>query len=173
MARLNGSVRAISPADTRPLRQQLLRQGVPLDKLVYDGDLDAHTLHVGAFVDGQQVGVATVMRQPPTMSKGTPADHPAPDSPTAWRLRGMATTESVRGSGLGGAMLLACIGHVATQGGTFLWCDARLVALGFYARYGFAVLGEPYTVPTVGPHRFMQRPITPADGDYLALLTND
>lgn len=164
-------VRIISPADTRPLRQKLLRQGVPLDQLIYDGDLEGDTLHVGAFVNNEQVGIATVMRQPPTMSKGTPKDHRAPTDDRAWRLRGMATDDTVRGLGLGGQMLQAVIGHVALQDGAFLWCDARLIALGFYEKYGFIILGEPYNVPTVGEHRFMQRAITSDDKRLYDVIT--
>jgi GNAT superfamily N-acetyltransferase len=156
-------VRAIPPEQTRPLRQQLLRQGVPLDKLIYPGDLDADALHVGAFDGARQVGIATVMRQPPIASNGTPPDHPAPEHAAAWRLRGMASTDDMRGQGVGTAMLRAVFGHVAAQGGAFLWCDARIIAVPFYLKNGLVTLGEQYYVPDVGPHYFMQRDAHPDD----------
>lgn len=153
----------ITPEATRPLRQQLLRQNTPLDALVYPGDNEPIAFHVGVFVGEAQVGVASVLHQPPSESKGTPPGHPAPDDLDAWRLRGMATTEAVRGQGLGTQMLLACVGYVAAQRGVLLWCDARIAARRFYERNGFVALGEEYHVPDVGPHYFMQREIVPAD----------
>lgn len=156
-------VRKISPEETRPLRRDLLRQSVPMERLVYMGDLEPDTLHVGAFADGKHIGIATVMCQPPNVSVGVPPVHPQPDNMHAWRLRGMAVTEAARGAGVGAAMLKACIGHVAEQGGVFLWCDARENAVGFYQAHAFEIIGARYTVPDVGPHYFMQRGIAPGD----------
>ncbi len=157
------SIRKITPEATHPLRQQLLRQQVPLDALIYSGDNEPIAFHVGAFWDGEQVGIASVLHQPPSASKGTPENHPDPDHLDAWRLRGMATTDAVRGHGIGTQMLLACVGYVATQRGALLWCDSRVGARAFYERNGFVVLGDGYDVPDVGPHFFMQRTIVPAD----------
>jgi GNAT superfamily N-acetyltransferase len=160
-------VKRISAEDTRPLRQQLLRRGVPLEHLLYNGDLQPDTLHVGAFAAEKHIGIATVMCQPPNISDGVPAVHPHPNEMTAFRLRGMAVTDEAQGKGVGAAMLKACAGHVAQQGGAFLWCDARITARDFYSKYGFVIIGEEYSVPNVGPHYFMQRGITPGD---IALL---
>lgn len=156
-------IRKITPEATRPLRQQLLRQNVPLDALVYPGDTEPIALHVGAYWNGEHVGIASVVHQPPSASIGTPPDHPEPDHLDAWRLRGMATIEAMRGHGVGTQMLLACVGYVAAQRGALFWCDTRVDARSFYERNGFVVLGEPYVIPDVGPHYFMQREIVPAD----------
>lgn len=156
-------LRPITPEQTRPLRQQLLRPGTPLDKLVFTGDLDPDTLHLGAYQDGEQVGIATFMCQPPNVSVGVPSNLPDPDNFRAWRLRGMATVAALRGQGIGAALLLAGIGYVAEQAGVFLWCNARTGAVGFYQKYRFVTIGDVYDVPHVGPHYFMQRDITPGD----------
>ncbi|MFZ4815197.1 MAG: GNAT family N-acetyltransferase [Phototrophicaceae bacterium] len=153
----------ISAAQTRPLRSQLLRQGVPPDQLRLNGDDDADALHIGAFLDGEQVGIATVLHQPPASSVGCPPNYPNLQHAHAWRLRAMATTESVRGMGVGRQILLAAIGYCAEQGGAFLWCDARVSAVGFYEKLGFLTLGAEYHVPDVGAHYFMQRKIFHTD----------
>jgi GNAT superfamily N-acetyltransferase len=160
---MTATICKLPPEATRPLRQQLLRQHTPVDQLVYPGDLAPDTLHVGAFVGGQHIGIATVMCQPPTHSKGIPSDYPNPIDASAWRLRGMATVPAQRGQGIGRQMLQACIRHVAQQGGSVLWCDARIAARNFYQQNGFRVLGETYHVPDVGPHYFMQRQRQPTD----------
>jgi GNAT superfamily N-acetyltransferase len=171
------TVRKISQEATRLLRQQLLRQGVPLEQLMYTGDMEIDTLHIGAFAQGEQVGIATVMCQPPNISVGVPPIHPDPDNSWAWRLRGMAVTEDMRRAGVGAMMLKACIGYAASQDGAFIWCDARILAADFYRSNGFQAIGKQYTVPNVGPHYFMQRNIVPGDvallDFYLTRMTDD
>lgn len=157
-------LKSISAAETRPLRQKLLRQNARLEDLVYSGDDTEDTLHIGAFVGDVMVGIASVYRMPP---KAPP--RPEVWSPwdaqgdKLWRLRAMATVPEVRGKGYGGQILQASIGYVARQGGAMFWCDARVAAAGFYARYGFVIYGEAYDVPNVGPHYLMWRAILAED----------
>jgi len=40
-----------------------------------------------------------------------------------------------------------------------LWCDARKVALGFYEKMGFKILGDFYEIPIIGPHKLMYKVI--------------
>ncbi len=69
----------------------------------------------------------------------------------------MATTAAVRGSGAGRRLLQACFQHVRAGGGGLLWCNARLVALGFYERMGLEREGELFELPGIGPHYVMCR----------------
>lgn len=151
------SIKRLLASETRPLRQQLLRQGVPLDQLVYDGDDDSDALHLGAMDAGSLIGIASVVRQPPAVSNGTPAHHPAPHTPDAWRIRGMAVMPNYRAQGVGKLLLLRCIDYAVEMQGRFIWCDARIHAKGFYEKYGLRVMGEVYEVPNVGQHYYMQR----------------
>jgi len=130
------------------MRLSVLRKGLTADHVVYDKDDDPETLHLGAFTDDRVLsGIATVMHDPA----------PGSDDPKQWRLRGMATPPEARGSGYGGALLLAAIGHVAVRGGTQLWCNARSPAMGFYRKYGFETIGEEFALPPYGPHYMMAR----------------
>lgn len=152
-------LRAILPGETRPLRKLLLRPDLDMPQLNYPGDEEPLSLHVGAFCNGEMAGIASVYLQSPRDSKD--AD--------AWRLRGMATTPAVRGTGAGGLILKACIAHAARHGGRYIWCDARLAAVWFYEHYGFLIRGAEYDIPHVGPHHFMWRALTPTDA-ALAIL---
>ena len=40
-----------------------------------------------------------------------------------------------------------------------LWCDARLIATGFYEKQNFKIKGEVYQVPKIGPHKLMYKEI--------------
>jgi predicted GNAT family N-acyltransferase len=153
------TIRRISAAAARPLRQSLLRQNAKIEDLVYPGDDEPDTLHLGLFFGDEHVGIASVYRQTPPASLWP---HPT-DLATTWRLRAMATQMHIRNQGWGGKLLEAAIGYAAAQGGAMLWCDARVKAVNFYARYNFNQYGEIYNVPDVGPHYFMWRALSPAD----------
>ncbi len=49
--------------------------------------------------------------------------------------------------------------RVADAGGTELWCNARMAAVGFYRRAGFEVVSEEFDVPGIGAHVVMTRPV--------------
>lgn len=159
------TIERVTAADVRPLRSRVLRPGVPPERLVYDGDEAPGALHVAAR-DAERVihGIASLCREP------------APGRPgvSAWRLRGMATTPEVRGTGVGRRLLQACFRHVRADGGGLLWCNARVVALGFYDRLGLAREGEEFDIPGIGPHYVMSRwlaNLRPAAVDEAALLS--
>lgn len=157
-------IRVITAEQTRPLRARILRPGQPAEQLVYPGDDAPDTLHAGAILDDQIVGIATVSRQMPLAHFILPED----DLKSCWQLRGMATIPEVRGQGWGGRLLRVIIGHAAAHGGTFLWCNARTPVLGFYRRYRFVVRGDQFMIPHAGPHYFMCRPLQPDDAALLA-----
>jgi GNAT superfamily N-acetyltransferase len=125
----------------------LLRPFEPPEQIVYHGDDALDTLHAGAFVGTELVGIASVCVEP------------MPDAPAAgvWRLRGMATLPAVRGTGHGRRLLEACFDHIRAQGGTLLWCNARVVALGFYEHLGFVAQGDEFEIHPIGPHYVMTR----------------
>ena len=132
--------------ETRPLRSLVLRPGKPLTEVVYPGDDAAGTLHLGVRGDnGNVLAVASFFREPWADLPETPG----------YRLRGMAVQPDLRGTGIGRALLLEGLERLCLDPAVELvWCNARVTAIGFYERLGFAVLGEPFLVPgTDIPHR--------------------
>ncbi len=156
-SRMDVSVRRVAAAATRALRLDVLRPGRPPEDAVYPGDDEATSAHfaaeAGAGAGREMVGIASLYAE-------TRAGGPAP----GWRLRGMATAPSARGAGVGAALLNACIDHVAAHGGGELWCNARVSASGFYARYGFEVAGERVEIEGIGTHEVMRRSVSAAPG---------
>lgn len=144
--------RAITAAETLPLRLEVLRPGKPPESAVFAGDELPTTTHWGACDDdGRIQAIATLMRSP---KPGT--SHPA------WQLRGMASSPRVRGQGYGAAVLRAVIRYVASeQPGAMLWCNARVAALGFYRAHGFEPEGPEFEIAGVGPHFLMWRGVPP------------
>jgi GNAT superfamily N-acetyltransferase len=142
-----GGVRPVTAAEVRQLRHALLRPFEPPERIVYHGDDAPDTLHAGAFQGDELVGIASVCRE--AMPGGC--------DPGSWRLRGMATLPRVRGAGYGRALLDACFAHIRARGGSLLWCNARVVALGFYERLGFVAQGLEFEIHPIGPHYVMTR----------------
>jgi GNAT superfamily N-acetyltransferase len=154
------TVEPITAEQTHPLRMSVLRPGRPEAECVFPGDEDPSTLHAGAVLDGDVVAIASLYLEPRpdgALGGATPrADHAAN---TAWRLRGMATAPAVRRRGAGAAALRACEAHARANGGTLLWCNARVEAVAFYEAEGWTKLGTEFDIPTVGPHFVMERPL--------------
>ncbi|HUS62156.1 MAG TPA: GNAT family N-acetyltransferase [Acidimicrobiales bacterium] len=148
-------IRRVPASETFALRHRVLRPHVTIDEVALPGDDDADTGHFAAYDEsGNVIGTATVRRESPPEEWG---------EPEGWRLRGMATEESLRGQGIGAAVLGAAIAHVAEHGGGLFWCNARMSALTFYERAGFVTRGEMWVDPDIGPHIRMWRRVDPAD----------
>lgn len=148
-------VAIVRPELTLPLRQRVLRPHQELRDAVLPGENAPDAAHLAAFADGRLVGAAVLLRERfPLM----------PEWADAWRLRGMATDDELRGQGIGGQVLQHVIHHVARGGGGLLWCHARLPAQRFYERNGFATIGAPWIDPHTGPHSAMWREVTVLDG---------
>ena len=150
------TVEEVAAEVAHPLRRAVLRPDG--GDLAWAGDEDPTTIHLAARTGDRVVGVV----------RFSPA--PCPWRPLArapWQLRGMATDPAVRGSGAGRALLADGLARVAGRGGDLVWCNARVTAAGFYARFGFAVVTEPFDTPGIGRHVGMIKDLvelTPAGG---------
>jgi GNAT superfamily N-acetyltransferase len=146
------SVGRVQASVALPLRQRVLRPHQTVDELAVEDRELRDLVYFAAVEDDTVVGVASVCREAP------PWDD---QSIFGWRLRSMATEDRCRGRGVGTAVLRAVILHVGTYGGGLLWCSARTPAQVFYERAGFAVTGDPWVDPVLGPHVAMQRRVEP------------
>ena len=146
-----GEVVEITAADTHDLRRRVLRAGTPSDVVVWEGDDEPSTFHLGVRgPDGELVAISTwlVRRYP---------DRPAEPG---FQLRGMATDPTCRGTGIGAALLRAGVDRCAGAGATLVWARARAAALSFYVRHGFEPIGARYTDLTTGlPHHDVVRTV--------------
>lgn len=132
----------LTAEQTHPLRRSVLRDGTPSDVVVFDGDDDAATFHLGVIGPADDVvAISSWMRRP------------FDDEPAAYQLRGMATAPSVRGTGVGAQLLGAGLAECAARGASVVWARSRVTALEFYLRHGFTTVGDEYVDATTGlPH---------------------
>jgi GNAT superfamily N-acetyltransferase len=122
------------------LRHLVLRQGLPREAALFDGDLDPTSLHLAAIEGGCVVGCVTL--------------HVSPwQQQPAWQLRGMAVAPGRQKSGIGRALLERVDEHVAADPiRKMLWCNARVPAARFYQKLGWEIVSEMFEIPTAGPH---------------------
>lgn len=147
----------IDAHDTHELRERILRPGHPED-CDFPADREPSAKHAGAFDrDGRLVAIASIYRESrPADAPGGVEPRPEHAAGTAWRLRGMAAVEEVRGRGAGRVALERCIEHARAAGGELMWCNARTGAIGFYEAQGWTRLGEEFDVPKAGRHYVME-----------------
>jgi predicted GNAT family N-acyltransferase len=136
------TVRRATAGELIDLRWRILRSGLPREEAVFPGDDSPDTFHFAA-VDGEDGRV---------VSCATFRPNPWDDQP-AYQLRGMATSESCRGLGLGRSLLVLAEADISGETPIrLLWCNARTPALAFYRKLGWEVRSEQFDIPTAGPH---------------------
>ncbi len=136
-------VQKISSEETYPVRLEVLRKNIPLP-YKFNGDFDKETFHLGAFKNNQLIAVSSFMNASNNNFKGA-----------QFQLRGMATLESFQGLGAGKLMVDKAIEILKTQKIDCLWCHARVIAVDFYKKQGFNIVGELFDIKYVGPHYLM------------------
>lgn len=140
----------IPPEQTHVLRHTVLRQHQTLEEMVYPGDTLETTLHLGAFrsfeaLPTEHVGIVTLSSEP----------MPGASVEGDWRLRGMAVAASAQGMGVGRMIVERALLEASDRGVKRIWCKARVSAMGFYEKLGFAAAGDVFEIAGIGPHYVM------------------
>ena len=142
-------IRAISAAQTRPLRQSVLRPHQAANELVYPGDDAEQSIHLGWFDENNT--------EPGAVLSAFPQFGEPPIADCDWRLRGMAVSPVLRGRGVGRHLMLALFERLSQRAASGLWCNARTSAAGFYTRLGLHEVGARFELPDIGEHVRMAR----------------
>jgi GNAT superfamily N-acetyltransferase len=133
--------RTVDAADVVDLRTALLRRrAVDADTpppTLLPGDEHPNALHVAAFHETVQVGIASIHPEPMPHGYRT----------GAWRIHDVAMDHGHRGLGIGAILVERCLEHAAQNEARAAWCLAPAGAFGFFDRYGFQRSGDPYEGP--------------------------
>jgi GNAT superfamily N-acetyltransferase len=132
------AIREVELADITDLRARVLRSHMPGSPPTAPSDDNPDTWHLGAFRGDRLVGVVTAFAQ----------EAPGHPSVAAYRFRFMAVEPSEQGTGAGTALMEELATQARARGGRLLWANGRDTALDFYARLGFAVVGEGFSDAT-------------------------
>ncbi|SOC78684.1 Acetyltransferase (GNAT) domain-containing protein [Salinimicrobium sediminis] len=141
-------IRKISAEETYPVRQQVLRPGRPAREVFFEGDLEPDTFHLGYFDAGKILGVATYVSRKNNFFEAA----------VQYQLRGMAVLPNHRGKNIGEELLLKGEKLLKSKDPEILlWFNAREVAIGFYKKYGYQAIGNPFMIPNVCMHIVMHK----------------
>ncbi len=137
----------------RPLRHSGLRPGQPEESVHYKSDELDSARHFVVRDDAHEViGVGSMH------SENRVAGHPPHRTP-GLRVRGMAVEPEWRGKGIGSAILTQMVEIAKADGVAEVWANARVDALGIYARAGFKELSSEFEIPGIGKHVVIARAV--------------
>ncbi len=140
----------ISSKETYPLRFEVLwSHKNSLNECGLDIDDLESTFHVGTLKNGELVSIGTFLAQ----------RNEKFEEKYQYRLRAMATSPKVRGENFGKKIIDFALEELKNRNVELLWCDAREVALGFYEKMGFTIVGDFYEIPIIGKHKLMYKKI--------------
>ena len=140
-------VKEIKPKDCYFIRHQVLWQHKSFDDCGIDIDDQEGAFHLGAYKDDQLICVASFFKQ--RQSKFSEQHQ--------YRLRAMATLSVAQNTGAARVLLNTAFQILKEKGQDLLWCDARIIAAGFYEKLGFEKLGDTYSIPIIGLHYLMYK----------------
>ncbi|MDQ8005594.1 MAG: GNAT family N-acetyltransferase [Pedobacter sp.] len=121
----NPVVEQIFPALTWRIRQLAMYPEKEITDMELPEDWDG--MHFGLYYQYELTGVVSLFI----------------DGTTA-QFRKMAVLPNDQGNGFGLQLLQYLVDYCQSQGIEKLWCNARVSAIGFYQKLGFATASEPY-----------------------------
>lgn len=134
-------IKYIAATDTLPLRSKVLRKDAPLAQCVFPADEVEGGFHLGYFAGRSLVCIATFYPED-CVEQGI----------GGFRLRGMATDPAFMGKGYGAELIKFAINELRSANASYIWCDARSSAVGFYKKLGFELISDEFDLRGIGPH---------------------
>ena len=138
-------IKEITAEQTYELRKIELRKNMSLSSQ-FSGDLDEDTFHLGLFINNEIVSIVSFMR----------SDYKE-FTEKQFQLRGMATKENYQGKGFGKMLITKSEELLKEKEVIIVWCNARIVALDFYKKQGFKIIGKEFDIPQIGGHFVMYK----------------
>ncbi|HTD40335.1 MAG TPA: GNAT family N-acetyltransferase [Mucilaginibacter sp.] len=119
-------IEQIRPELTWRLRQQVLYPAQKLYEMELDEDQEG--IHFGAFTDNALVGIISLF-----------------EKDKSFQFRKLAVLPEYQKMGIGNALLNRVEEFAKSEGGTVIWCNARVSAIGFYVKTGYAHTGKLFS----------------------------
>src|SRR5690554_410126 len=138
-------IRPISYQETYLIRQEVLRPDRPLDTCHFLGDELSSTFHLGAFYQEKLVGIISVFENNNKLFK----------QENQYQIRGMALLPDYQKYGLGKKLIEYAEKLLKENNVSLAWCNAREIAVKFYEKSGYKIIGEAFDIPDVGIHWVM------------------
>lgn len=135
---------------TFPVRQPVLRPGLPVESCIFDGDDLPTTVHYGIYDKGELAGVVSIFK----------AQNSLFANENQLQVRGMAVLDQHQKKGFGEKLMQQAEHYALQKNAPLIWFNAREIAVGFYKKMGYLVAGNPFDIPGVGIHYVMYKHLT-------------
>ena len=140
-------IKEINASETYAVRHPILREERPIEDCVFEGDDLKTTFHLGLFNESELIGVVSFRMYPSNYFS----------EKNQYQLRGMAILKEFQGKGLGELLLKHAETLLIEKNTKIIWCNAREIAVNFYKRNGFKIIGDSFTIPKIGMHFVMYK----------------
>ncbi|WP_447635090.1 GNAT family N-acetyltransferase [Flavobacterium microcysteis] len=145
-------IKEIPALETFSVRQPVLRPGKSIESCHFEGDNLESTKHFGLFSNEKLAGIASLFEHPTPFLK----------EKSQFQLRGMAVLPEFQKQGLGEALVKHAENDALERGGKIIWFNAREIAVAFYKKLGYEIIGEPFDIADIGKHYVMYKKLNAA-----------
>lgn len=122
------------------LRHEILRKPLGLNFSQEELDREKHDILIAAFEEEQMLGCCLLVAE----------------SNEECRLRQMAVLNTLRGKGVGRALMIFAENIARDRGFKKMSMHARASVLGFYEKLGYTAIGDEFVEVTI-PHYMMEK----------------
>jgi GNAT superfamily N-acetyltransferase len=143
------SIKKVDAEEIYPVRHPVLRPGKPFESCIFDGDNLSSTAHFACFDEKDAIGAVSVFENNSTLFA----------SERQYQLRGMAVLETYQKKGIGNQLVRFAEDYIKTQNGELIWFNARIIAVMFYEKLGYKIIGEAFNIGDIGLHYVMYKEI--------------
>lgn len=138
-------IKQVHYTETYPIRQIILRPNRALETCFFQGDERETTIHFGLFFQNELVGIISLFKN----------ENPLFEEEWQYQIRGMAVLENFQKYGFGKMLVRHSEEFLQKQNTKLIWFNAREVAVNFYKKQGYEIIGNAFDIPDVGVHFVM------------------
>lgn len=145
-----GFIKEITTKETYVVRHPVLRVGKPLEDCRFECDDLKTTIHFGLYENEILVAVISLFE----------SNNSIFNKENQYQIRGMAVLENHQKKGFGKALICHIENYLFIKNKSFIWFNAREIAIGFYEKLGYRITGNPFSISDVGIHFVMFKNLT-------------
>jgi len=138
-------IKEIPALETFSVRQPVLRPGKNIETCHFEGDNLSTTKHFGYFENENLAGIASLFQSSSDLFK----------EKHQFQLRGMAVLSNFQKKGIGEKLVNYAENDAKNRNAELIWFNAREIAIPFYEKLGYKIIGQPFDIGDIGKHFVM------------------
>ena len=141
---MNIKISEIEVTLTYPLRHELLRKGKPLKSCYLEGDKNLETIHIGAYISKELIGIASAYL----------SSCPQYFDKKGVQLRAIAVVPKFQRQGIATKLINHILEKIKFQiNPDYIWLNSRISANQLYLSNGFIPIDKPFSIESIGMHQ--------------------